>query len=152
MERLQRAGVPAAMMMRPDDHDADPHLRTRGLGAALDQPGLGTVRVEQGPFRSREDPPVRVAPAPEHGEHTREICATLLGLSAGEIDALFAAGVLEEPLPGERWRHDRDRDRRPRPDRDGQGLRAHGHGLRGRGARARARRRRAREVTTSTAC
>ena len=87
------------MMMRPDDHDADPHLRTRGLGTALDQPGLGTVRVEQGPFRSREVPPVRVAPAPQHGEHTREICATLLGLSAAEIDALFAAGVLEEPLP-----------------------------------------------------
>ena len=99
MERLQAAGVPAAMMMRPDDHEADPHLRPRGIGTALDQPGLGTVRVEQGPFRSRAVPPVRIAPAPQHGEHTREICATLLGLPAPEIDALFAAGVLEEPLP-----------------------------------------------------
>ena len=99
MERLQAAGVPAAMMMRPDDHEADPHLRSRGLGTELEQPGLGVVRMEQGPFRSRAIPPVRITPAPEHGEHTREICATVLGLEEGEIDALFAAGVLEEPLP-----------------------------------------------------
>ena len=99
MERLQAAGVPAAMMMRPDDHEADPHLRARGIGTELDQPGLGVVRMEQGPFRSRAIPPVRITPAPEHGEHTREICATVLGLEEREIDALFAAGVLEEPLP-----------------------------------------------------
>ena len=64
MERLQAAGVPAAMMMRPDDHEADPHLRSRGLGTELDQPGLGVVRMEQGPFRSRAIPPVRITPAP----------------------------------------------------------------------------------------
>ena len=99
MERLQAAGVPAAMMMRPDDHEADPHLRARGIETELDQPGLGVVRMEQGPFRSRAIPPVRISPAPQHGEHTREICATLLDLTEPEIDALFAAGVLEEPLP-----------------------------------------------------
>ena len=99
MERLQAAGVPAAMMMRPDDHEADPHLRARGIETELDQPGLGVVRMEHGPFRSRAIPPVRISPAPQHGEHTREICATLLDLTPPEIDALFAAGVLEEPLP-----------------------------------------------------
>ena len=98
MERLQAAGVPAAMMMRPDDHERDPHLRSRGVHRELDQPGLGLVRLEDGPFRSRDIPPVRVTPAPQHGEHTREICATVLGLSPPEIEALFAAGVLEEPL------------------------------------------------------
>jgi crotonobetainyl-CoA:carnitine CoA-transferase CaiB-like acyl-CoA transferase len=97
MERLQAAGVPAAMMMRPDDHEHDPHLRSRGVHRELHQPGLGLVRLENGPFRSRNVPPVRVSPAPRHGEHTREICTTLLGLSQAEIEALFAAGVLEEP-------------------------------------------------------
>jgi crotonobetainyl-CoA:carnitine CoA-transferase CaiB-like acyl-CoA transferase len=99
MERLQAAGVPAAMMMRPDDHERDPHLRSRGVHRELDQPGLGHVRLEDGPFRSRHVPPVRVTPAPQHGEHTREICASVLGLSPPEIKALFATGVLEEPLP-----------------------------------------------------
>ena len=99
MERLQAAGVPAAMMMRPDDHERDPHLRSRGVHRELDQPGLGRVRLEDGPFRARHVPPVRVTPAPQHGEHTREICASVLGLSPLEIEALLATGVLEEPLP-----------------------------------------------------
>jgi crotonobetainyl-CoA:carnitine CoA-transferase CaiB-like acyl-CoA transferase len=99
MERLQAAGVPAAMMMRPGDHEHDPHLRSRDVYRELHQPGLGVVRLEGGPFRSRSVPPVRVSPAPRHGEHTREICATVLGLSQPQIEALFAAGVLEESLP-----------------------------------------------------
>ena len=99
MERLQAAGVPAAMMMRPDDHEQDRHLRSRGVYREIHQPGLGVVRLENGPFRSRSIPPVRVSPAPQHGEHTREICATVLGLSQPEVEALFAAGVLEEPPP-----------------------------------------------------
>ena len=98
MERLQAAGVPAAMMMRPDDHESDPHLLSRGVSRELHQPGLGVVRLEDGPFRSRNIPPIRVSPAPEHGEHTREICAAELGLSPAEIEALLAGGVLEEPL------------------------------------------------------
>jgi crotonobetainyl-CoA:carnitine CoA-transferase CaiB-like acyl-CoA transferase len=99
MERLQAAGVPAAMMMRPDDHEHDAHLLSRGVHRELHQPGLGVVRLESGPFRSRSIPPVRVSAAPQHGEHTREICATVLGLSRPEVEALFAGGVLEEPLP-----------------------------------------------------
>ena len=55
------------------------------------------MRLENGPFRSRTLPPVRLGPAPQHGEHTREICATLLGLSEPEIEALLARGVLEGP-------------------------------------------------------
>jgi crotonobetainyl-CoA:carnitine CoA-transferase CaiB-like acyl-CoA transferase len=91
--------VPAAMMMRPDDHEHDRHLVSRGLHREMHQPGLGIVRLENGPFRSRSIPPVRVSPAPQHGEHTREICATLLGLPQPEVEALIAAGVLEEPPP-----------------------------------------------------
>jgi crotonobetainyl-CoA:carnitine CoA-transferase CaiB-like acyl-CoA transferase len=97
METLQAAGVPAGMMMRPADHERDPHLCARGIHRDIEQPGLGRVRLEDGPFRSRTMPPVRVGPAPQHGEHTREICATLLGLSEPEIAALLARGVLEVP-------------------------------------------------------
>ena len=75
------------------------HLLARGVWREIDQPGLGGVRLENGPFRSRSVAPVRVSPAPQHGEHTREICATVFGLSQPEVEALFAAGVLEEPPP-----------------------------------------------------
>src|SRR5829696_8444367 len=92
MERLQAAGVPAAMMMRPEDHGHDPHLQSRGIHRELEQPGLdGVVRLENGPFRSRAIPPVRVTPAPMHGEHTREICTAVLGMTEPEVDELLAA-------------------------------------------------------------
>src|SRR3954453_24216849 len=97
MTTAQGAGGAAGMMMRPDDHDRDPHLRARGIHREIDQPGLGRVRLEDGPFRSRTLPPLRITPAPQHGEHTREICVTLLVLSEAEIPALLARGVLEVP-------------------------------------------------------
>src|SRR4051794_40635656 len=97
METLQAAGVPAGMMMRPADHERDPHLCARGGHRDIFQPGLGPVRLEDAPFRSRTQPPIHIGPAPQHGEHTREICFTLLGLAEPEIAALLARGVLEAP-------------------------------------------------------
>ena len=37
--------------------------------------------------------------APALGEHTREICRTLLGMSDAEIEPLVAEGALEDPPP-----------------------------------------------------
>ena len=37
-------------------------------------------------------PAGRVAPSPGHGEHTAKVLATLLGMSAAEIEAIFPAG------------------------------------------------------------
>jgi hypothetical protein len=34
-----------------------------------------------------------------HGEHTREICTAVLGMTESEVDELLAAAVLEEPQP-----------------------------------------------------
>ena len=103
MKRLQTAGIAAAWMMRPpDDHADDPHFAQRGLYRTLEQPGLGPILMEDGPFRSTGVPPVRVEPAPMLGEHTREVCTRMLALDPGEIEALLAAGVLEEPTADER--------------------------------------------------
>jgi crotonobetainyl-CoA:carnitine CoA-transferase CaiB-like acyl-CoA transferase len=102
MERLQAAGVAAAWMMRPpDDHAGDPHFVERGLYRTLEQPGLGPISMEDGPFRSSGVPPVRMEPAPLQGQHTREICARVLGMAADEIETLVAAGVLEESTTDE---------------------------------------------------
>jgi crotonobetainyl-CoA:carnitine CoA-transferase CaiB-like acyl-CoA transferase len=35
-------------------------------------------------------------PAPYYGQHTREICRTILGLDDATIDDLVARGVLDE--------------------------------------------------------
>jgi crotonobetainyl-CoA:carnitine CoA-transferase CaiB-like acyl-CoA transferase len=65
----------------------------------MHQPGLGEeVVMENGPTRAErmQDPDVR--PAPFRGQHTREICRSLLGLSDREISALVDEGVLEEAV------------------------------------------------------
>jgi crotonobetainyl-CoA:carnitine CoA-transferase CaiB-like acyl-CoA transferase len=102
MERLQAAGVPAALMSTPADHFEDPHLAARGYPQPLDQPGVGPIVLEGPAFRGSDLPDPIVRPAPMLGEHTREICRDLLGLGDESIDALVSDGVLEpyaEPAP-----------------------------------------------------
>jgi crotonobetainyl-CoA:carnitine CoA-transferase CaiB-like acyl-CoA transferase len=95
---LQHAGVPAGFMQRPDEYEDDPQLRARDFFHVLEQPGLDPITVENAPFRSERIPTPAHARAPELGEHTREICADLLGMDADDIDRFIANGVLEEPL------------------------------------------------------
>ncbi|WP_331244926.1 CoA transferase [Mycobacterium colombiense] len=99
---LQAAGVPAAAMLRLPDHLTHPHLRARNSFRTLDHPLLSrplptSARIAR--FSSIPDPPLNPAPMP--GEHTREICTSLLRLKPDEIDRLVAAGVLQ-PFDGER--------------------------------------------------
>ena len=99
MEVLQAAGVPAGMVLHPALQAEDPQFQARRFMQAVDQPGLGSLVLEGPAFRGSRlaDPLVR--PAPATGQHTREVCATLLGLSDAEVDELVGAGVLEEPVP-----------------------------------------------------
>jgi crotonobetainyl-CoA:carnitine CoA-transferase CaiB-like acyl-CoA transferase len=94
---LQAAGVPAGFMQRPTEFEDDPQLQAREFLRVLEQPGLEPRPVDNAPFRSQRIPPPAETPAPEPGEHTREICTGLLGLTTDEVDRLIASGVLEEP-------------------------------------------------------
>ena len=94
---LQAAGVPAGFMQRPDEFEDDPQLQAREFMRVLEQPGLEPRAVDNAPFRSQRIPAPAEIPAPEPGEHTREICTGLLGLKTDEVDRLIASGVLEEP-------------------------------------------------------
>jgi crotonobetainyl-CoA:carnitine CoA-transferase CaiB-like acyl-CoA transferase len=96
---LQRAGVPAGFMMYASEMPDDPHLRARGYLQAVDQPGVGAMTFEGPAFHATSIADPIVAPAPGLGEHTREICRTLLGIDDTEISRLVAAGVLEESAP-----------------------------------------------------
>ncbi|MEQ3549904.1 CoA transferase [Pseudonocardia nematodicida] len=102
---LQAAGVPAAAMLRLPDELTDPQLVARGAFRTLEHPQLSApvptnARIAR--FSSVPDPQLRPAPMP--GEHTRRICAELLGLSGPAIDDLVTAGVLQVPdrVPAER--------------------------------------------------
>ncbi|MEH3142330.1 MAG: CoA transferase [Mycobacterium kyogaense] len=94
-ELLQRHGVPAAPMNRAADVPADPQVLHRQVFTELVHPLLERpIPAETAPAPYRRIPRAPLRPAPMPGEHTREICTRVLGLTAERIDALIAAGVL----------------------------------------------------------
>ncbi|MEX2626344.1 MAG: CoA transferase [Ilumatobacteraceae bacterium] len=96
MATLQAAGVPAGIMCYPSDLAEDEHSVARRFPVPIVQPPIGQLLLEGALFESTGMPEPHVAPAPMLGEHTREICRDLLGMSDAEIDELVAAGALEE--------------------------------------------------------
>jgi crotonobetainyl-CoA:carnitine CoA-transferase CaiB-like acyl-CoA transferase len=95
---LQAAGVPAGFMQRAAEYEDDPQLRARDFLRTFEQPGLEPLAIEHAPFRSELIPAPANKPAPEPGQHTREICTGLLGMDPDDVDRLVASGVLEEPI------------------------------------------------------
>ena len=93
---LQRAGVPAGFMMYASDMPTDPHLLARGYPQPVEQPGVGSMIFEGPAFHATSIAEPLVAPAPALGEHTREICRTILQMEDAQVSQLIADGVLEE--------------------------------------------------------
>ena len=96
---LQAAGVPAFPSLDTKEVAENPHLAARDYFGQAPHPEVG-VRIHAGiPWRLENGPNGLQRPAPLLGQHTREVCAELLGLSDAEIDALVAEGVLEDGPP-----------------------------------------------------
>ena len=93
---LQRAGVPAGFMMYASDMPSDPHLLARGYPQPVNQPGVGAMMFEGPAFHATSIPDPLVAPAPALGEHTRDICRTILKMEDADVSRLVAEGVLDE--------------------------------------------------------
>lgn len=93
-EILQRAGVAAFPVYGLDDQKRDPHFQAHGLLARPEHPRIGQMEVYAHPIKLAETPGGVQGTAPALGEHTNQILGTLLGLTAEEIAALQAEGVL----------------------------------------------------------
>jgi crotonobetainyl-CoA:carnitine CoA-transferase CaiB-like acyl-CoA transferase len=92
---LQEAGVAAAPMYRAVDVLNDPQVRFRTPFSDMVHPLFDApMPSETGPTRFTNIPPAEFRPAPMPGEHTREVCQKVLGLTAEETDRLIAEGVL----------------------------------------------------------
>ncbi|MBK5222488.1 MAG: CoA transferase [Acidimicrobiia bacterium] len=100
MHALQAAGVPAGRMMYVSEQPSDPHLRDRGYISQIEQPGLGPMLLDGPGFRSSGIPGPITTAAPYLGEHTRDIAASDLHLSAEDIARLTHSGALHQnPQP-----------------------------------------------------
>ena len=94
--RLQAAGIAAAVVATGRDLvDADEQLAARHFYPVLRHPVAGPVRHEGIVARLSATPGALTSAAPLLGQHTAEVLSELLGLDAGQLAALRAAGVTE---------------------------------------------------------
>jgi crotonobetainyl-CoA:carnitine CoA-transferase CaiB-like acyl-CoA transferase len=94
-ELLQSAGVPAGPMNRPPDVLEDRQLIERNLFADMVHPLIERpLPAETGPAPFQHIPPAPQRPAPLPGQDTRDICRSLLNMSAEETERLIADRVL----------------------------------------------------------
>ncbi|MCY3919590.1 MAG: CoA transferase [Chloroflexi bacterium] len=93
MQTLGEAGIPSSAVFDTVDLFHDEHLLSRGFVHELEHPDHGRVRLlGWAPRLSKSDVPLRRAPL--LGEHSDEVLAADLALSAAEIAELRTAGAL----------------------------------------------------------
>ena len=93
VERLVRAGVPAAPCVDPRGTHTHPQMAARGFSEEISHPVVGRHPVPSLPFRFLDVPRWLRLPAPTVGQHNREVLGRL-GLNDAQMDQLEAAGVI----------------------------------------------------------
>lgn len=93
MALAQPNGVPLAAVRPPSGFMADPNTRIRNFWTQIDHPVAGKAEYAGIPLRMSGSEMTIGRPAPRVGEHNAEILGEL-GLSAGDLDKLRAAGAI----------------------------------------------------------
>lgn len=92
---LNGAGVPCGPVYDTKDIFDDPHTHARGVLVDIDDPNVGSYKFARSAPHLSAAPEIRTDPAPELGQHTREILEGTLGYDSGTIEALAADGVVQ---------------------------------------------------------
>ncbi|MTD54294.1 CaiB/BaiF CoA transferase family protein [Amycolatopsis pithecellobii] len=77
-----------------------PYFAERGTFGEVDYPGLGPVTMVQPPFKFSDANASVRGPAPEMGQHSREVLANILGMEQGQFDELVRSGAVFESAAG----------------------------------------------------
>ncbi len=85
--------VPCAAARPVEDMFDHPQVAAEGILASFEHPGVGRYRGMAHPVRFGDDPPPAPFAAPQLGQHSREILASL-GYSDAEIERLRGAGAV----------------------------------------------------------
>jgi CoA:oxalate CoA-transferase len=92
--RTKALRVPCAPVRTAPEVMHDPHMHERGMLEEIDHPELGRITVPTSPLRLHGLAKAPAGPSPLVGQHNAEIYGGWLGLSADEIAALQAEGVI----------------------------------------------------------
>lgn len=95
---LEKAGVPAGPVLSIREMHAHPQTIAREMVPELDHPVAGKVQTIGLPVKFSKTPGKVAAPAPLHGQHTREILVEI-GYSNAEIDGLIAERAVGTAQP-----------------------------------------------------
>lgn len=90
---LNEAGVPCGPIYSIDETFDDPHVAHLGMARTVAHPRLGDIRLVDQPIRLSRAPDGPFDPAPERGQHNREVYGEL-GLSDNELQALQNQGIV----------------------------------------------------------
>ncbi len=94
---LTTAGMPCGPVLTLDEVADDPNLKHRQMIVELDHPSKGRVKVIGCPlkfFTTDGALEIEVFPAPSVGQHTDEVCTSLLGYTQAELASWRAEGVI----------------------------------------------------------
>ena len=95
VETLNGQGIPCGPIYNAEDVFADPHVKARGMIMPIEDPEVGSFGFARSVPHMSAAPELPANPAPNLGQHSREILEGLLGYDAGEVDRLVADGVVE---------------------------------------------------------
>jgi crotonobetainyl-CoA:carnitine CoA-transferase CaiB-like acyl-CoA transferase len=70
------------------------HMKERGMLEEIDHPRLGRITVPGSPLRYHGTPQTPATPSPAIGADNIDVYGELLGLNAGEVEALRVEGVI----------------------------------------------------------
>ena len=92
---LRQAQIPCAPVLDVPQVVQDPHIRDhRDMFPSYEQPKAGRVTVTNIPVKVTGAQPVPLTPAPEMGQHTRDVLRELLELGDQELAHLAQTGVI----------------------------------------------------------
>lgn len=93
-DRLQGAGIPAALVADADDLQSDEQLLARGYFPRIDTPEGETEIFDAIPFLAKRTSGAVRQPGPLRGEQGAMVLAEILQMSTEEIESLRAEGVM----------------------------------------------------------
>jgi crotonobetainyl-CoA:carnitine CoA-transferase CaiB-like acyl-CoA transferase len=97
---LEDMHVPVAPVLSVPEAMEHPHLIERQVVRTIHDRGYGELQIPGIPLRFSEFPEPLDLQAPYLGEHNREVMTKFAGVSAEDVAALEAEGVLHaQPLP-----------------------------------------------------
>jgi crotonobetainyl-CoA:carnitine CoA-transferase CaiB-like acyl-CoA transferase len=97
--QLQAAGIAASPVLNTNDLLEDPQLRVRGYFQTVIDPDMGPWPHDGIAWRLSRTPGVVRGPAPRLGEHTRQVLATVLGMTPAQIEELYRVGAAGDTPP-----------------------------------------------------